>query len=277
MAIKVGINGFGRIGRLVFQALCDQGLLGKEIDVVAVVDIVTDADNFAYQMKYDSVHGPLQAPVATEEERARRSRNDVLVVNGDEDQVRHGDEGPAPAAVEGARRRLRHRVHRPVHRRREGQGPPRRRREEGHHLRPGQGRGEDHRDGRQRRASTTPPSTTSSPTPPAPRTAWRRWSTCCSRKASASRRPDDHDPRLHRDAEDRGRPLEEGLARRPRGGDQHHPLDHRRRQGRRRGAPRGQGQAHRHVLPRADAGRLRGRPHLPHREGHLDRGDRQAC
>ena len=34
MAIRVGINGFGRIGRLVFQALCDQGLLGKEIDVV---------------------------------------------------------------------------------------------------------------------------------------------------------------------------------------------------------------------------------------------------
>ena len=33
MALKVGINGFGRIGRLVFQALCDQGLLGKTIDV----------------------------------------------------------------------------------------------------------------------------------------------------------------------------------------------------------------------------------------------------
>ena len=39
MAIKVGINGFGRIGRMVFQALCDQGLLGKgcgQLDVVAV-------------------------------------------------------------------------------------------------------------------------------------------------------------------------------------------------------------------------------------------------
>ena len=59
MAIKVGINGFGRIGRMVFQAICDQGLLGKEIDVVAVVDISTDADYFAYQMKYDSIHGNL--------------------------------------------------------------------------------------------------------------------------------------------------------------------------------------------------------------------------
>ena len=39
MAIKVGINGFGRIGRLVFRAICDQGLLGKEIEVVAVNDL----------------------------------------------------------------------------------------------------------------------------------------------------------------------------------------------------------------------------------------------
>jgi glyceraldehyde 3-phosphate dehydrogenase len=57
MAVKVAINGFGRIGRLVFQALVDQGLLGKSIDVVAVVDVSTDADYFAYQLKYDSVHG----------------------------------------------------------------------------------------------------------------------------------------------------------------------------------------------------------------------------
>ena len=57
MAVKVGINGFGRIGRMVFQAICDQGLLGKEIDVVAVVDVSTDAEYFAYQIKYDSVHG----------------------------------------------------------------------------------------------------------------------------------------------------------------------------------------------------------------------------
>ena len=47
--IKIGINGFGRIGRLVYQAICDQGLLGKAINVVAVVDVATDADYFAYQ------------------------------------------------------------------------------------------------------------------------------------------------------------------------------------------------------------------------------------
>jgi len=75
MAIKVAINGFGRIGRLVFQALVERDLLGKEIDVVAVVDISTDADYFAYQLKYDSVHGRMKADIKTEGE-------DVLVVNG---------------------------------------------------------------------------------------------------------------------------------------------------------------------------------------------------
>ena len=48
--VKVGINGFGRIGRMVFQAICDQGLLGTTLDVAAVVDVTTDADYFAYQM-----------------------------------------------------------------------------------------------------------------------------------------------------------------------------------------------------------------------------------
>ena len=58
-AVKVGINGFGRIGRLAFMALVDKGLLGKDLDVVAVVDITTDAKYFAYQLKYDSIHGGL--------------------------------------------------------------------------------------------------------------------------------------------------------------------------------------------------------------------------
>jgi glyceraldehyde 3-phosphate dehydrogenase len=84
MAIKVAINGFGRIGRLVFQALCDQGLLGKEIDVVGVVDIVTDADYFAYQMKYDSVHGRFKHSLATKKSGPAAEGNDVLVVGGDE-------------------------------------------------------------------------------------------------------------------------------------------------------------------------------------------------
>src|SRR6185436_19354816 len=83
MALQVGINGFGRIGRLVFQALCDQGLLGKTIEVKAVVDISTDADYFAYQLKYDSVHGKFKHKVETRASAAApQGENDTLVVNG---------------------------------------------------------------------------------------------------------------------------------------------------------------------------------------------------
>jgi glyceraldehyde 3-phosphate dehydrogenase len=82
MAVKVAINGFGRIGRMVFQALCDQGLLGKTIDVVAVVDMSPDAEYFAYQMKYDSVHGKFKHAVSTEKSAATLEEADVLVVNG---------------------------------------------------------------------------------------------------------------------------------------------------------------------------------------------------
>jgi len=74
--MKVAINGFGRIGRLVFQALVNQNLLGKDkFDVVAVVDLSTDAKYFAYQLKYDSVQGKMDAKIGTDGE-------DVLVVNG---------------------------------------------------------------------------------------------------------------------------------------------------------------------------------------------------
>jgi len=62
-ALKVGINGFGRIGRMVFQAMCDQGLVGSKINIVAVVDMSTDAEYFVYQMKYDSTHGGFPHPV----------------------------------------------------------------------------------------------------------------------------------------------------------------------------------------------------------------------
>jgi glyceraldehyde 3-phosphate dehydrogenase len=75
MAAKVAINGFGRIGRQVLHALAEKGLLGKEIDVVAVVDVSTDAKYFAYQMKYDSVHGKFNGEITTEGE-------DILVING---------------------------------------------------------------------------------------------------------------------------------------------------------------------------------------------------
>ena len=82
MAVKVGINGFGRIGRQVLLAMVDKGVLGKDIDVVAVVDVSTDAKYFAYQLKYDSVHGRFKGTLATEKSPGA-AEDDVLVVNGD--------------------------------------------------------------------------------------------------------------------------------------------------------------------------------------------------
>lgn len=82
MATKVAINGFGRIGRLVLAAIAEQGLIGNELDVVAVVDMSTDAKYFAYQMKYDSVHGRFSQPLSTEKSGLSAEGDDILLVNG---------------------------------------------------------------------------------------------------------------------------------------------------------------------------------------------------
>jgi len=69
MAVKVGINGFGRIGRLVFRASCDK----PEIEVVAINDLI-DVDYMAYMLKYDSTHGRFAGDVDV--------KDGNLVVNG---------------------------------------------------------------------------------------------------------------------------------------------------------------------------------------------------
>jgi len=86
MAVKVAINGFGRIGRLVFRALVEQGLVGKDIEVVAVGDIVP-ADNLAYLVKYDSIQGRFKGEVASKKSSPDKAEDDVLVVNGKEIKV----------------------------------------------------------------------------------------------------------------------------------------------------------------------------------------------
>ncbi|MEI7664046.1 MAG: type I glyceraldehyde-3-phosphate dehydrogenase [Bacteroidota bacterium] len=67
--IKVGINGFGRIGRLTYRAL----LAKKNVEVVAINDL-TDAKTLAHLFKYDSVHGTFQGEVAVD--------GDSMIVNG---------------------------------------------------------------------------------------------------------------------------------------------------------------------------------------------------
>jgi glyceraldehyde 3-phosphate dehydrogenase len=81
MAVKVAINGFGRIGRLVFRALVEQGMVGKDIEVVAVGDIVP-ADNLAYLLKYDSIQGRFNGTVGSEKSAADKPDDDILIVNG---------------------------------------------------------------------------------------------------------------------------------------------------------------------------------------------------
>ncbi|WP_044893554.1 type I glyceraldehyde-3-phosphate dehydrogenase [Bacillus alveayuensis] len=74
MAVKIGINGFGRIGRNVFRA----ALKNPEVEVVAVNDL-TDANMLAHLLQYDSVHGKLDAEVSV--------NGNNLVVNGKEIKV----------------------------------------------------------------------------------------------------------------------------------------------------------------------------------------------
>jgi len=70
MTTKIGINGFGRIGRLVLRAAVDR----PGVEVVGINDPFIDADYMAYMLKYDSVHGRFNGSVA--------ARNDDLLVNG---------------------------------------------------------------------------------------------------------------------------------------------------------------------------------------------------
>ena len=72
--MKVGINGFGRIGRLVFRRILEEG----DVDVVAVNDL-TSAKVLAHLLKYDSVHGTICNQVEAKE--------DALVVDGKEIKV----------------------------------------------------------------------------------------------------------------------------------------------------------------------------------------------
>ncbi|HUS34945.1 MAG TPA: type I glyceraldehyde-3-phosphate dehydrogenase [Verrucomicrobiae bacterium] len=81
MAVKVAINGFGRIGRLVFRAMVEQGLVGKDIEVVAVGDIVP-ADNLAYLLKYDSTQGRFAGTVGSKKSAGDKVEDDILIVNG---------------------------------------------------------------------------------------------------------------------------------------------------------------------------------------------------
>src|SRR5262245_30889331 len=89
----IGINGFGRIGRLVFCAMVEQGLLEKGFKVAAVNDIVP-ADNLAYLLKYDSTQGAFKGEVQSDKSSAKAEEDDTLVVNGNKIKCLAVREGP---------------------------------------------------------------------------------------------------------------------------------------------------------------------------------------
>ena len=74
--IKVGINGFGRIGRLVFRA----SLLNPNIEVVAINDLV-EAEYLAYLLKYDSTHGMLDIEVTSDSNSINVNGKQIVVKN----------------------------------------------------------------------------------------------------------------------------------------------------------------------------------------------------
>ena len=137
MAIKVGINGFGRIGRNVFRA----SLKDPNLEFVAVNDL-TDPKTLAHLLKYDPILGNLPNQISAggdsiTESMARRSRFSPKRI---------------PPRCVGIRGRPGgRRIHRPLHRRRRSQQTPARNGQEGHHLGPGQERRHHHRNGREPR------------------------------------------------------------------------------------------------------------------------------
>jgi len=84
MPVSMGINGFGRIGRLVFRA----AIANPEVSVKAVNDPFMDLEYMVYQLKYDSVHNRFDGTIATE----KTEGNEYLVVNGNKIQVFHEKE-----------------------------------------------------------------------------------------------------------------------------------------------------------------------------------------
>ena len=245
MTVRVGINGFGRIGRNFYRAVLASG---ADIELVGANDL-TDNATLAHLLKYDSILGRLPYEV--------KATADEITVAGKTFKA-FAERDPAQAALGRPRRRRRDRVDRPVHRRRQGEGARRQRRQEGDHLGAGQGRGHHDRHGRQRRQVR----------PGQPHDHLQRLlhhelpradGEGPRRHVRHRARSDDHDPRVHAGPEPAGRPAQ-GPAPGPRRRAEHRADLDRRREGDRPGAAAAQGQARRVRAAGADPDRLGHRP-----------------
>ena len=89
MSIKLGINGFGRIGRLVFRAALDH----PDVEIVAINDL-TDPTTMAHLLKYDSVHGTLDLNIVVKEDLIEVDGKPVAITSiKDPEQLRWKDFG----------------------------------------------------------------------------------------------------------------------------------------------------------------------------------------
>ena len=161
MTVRVGINGFGRIGRNFFRAIVASG---ADIEVVATNDLM-DNKTLAHLLKYDSILGRFPGEVTYDDTSITVGRQDHSASS--RSATRPRSTGPASAPTSSSSPPA---------------SSPTRTKAKAHIdggakkviiSAPGQERGHHHRHGRQRRRSTTPPSTRSSPTRRARRTASR--------------------------------------------------------------------------------------------------------
>ncbi len=245
MSIKIGINGFGRIGRLVFRA----GLQRNDVEFVGINDPGMTPDYMAYMLRYDTMHGRFNGEISY--------TDDSITVNGHTIKV-YAEMNPAdiPWGEIGAEYVV------------ESTG-----------LFLTKEKSQGHIDAGAKHVIMSAPSKDDTPmfvmgvnqdkyTSDMTFVSNASCTTNClapvakviNDKFGIRGRPDDHRALHHRHPEDGGRPLQEGLERRPRRFRQHHPLLHRRRQGRGQGHPRAQRQADRYVLACAHPGCVRGRP-----------------
>ncbi len=110
MTVRVGINGFGRIGRNFFRAVRASG---ADIEIVGVNDL-TDNASLAHLLKYDSILGRLDADVTSD---------DTSIMVGDQKIAVSAERDPGQPVVGRPRRRRRRRVHRLLHRRDQAKAP----------------------------------------------------------------------------------------------------------------------------------------------------------
>lgn len=128
MAIKVGINGFGRIGRVALRIMVERGSSTYQICGINLRH--ADLDYMVYQVKYDSVFRTFRDSVEHDDRH--------LIINGKKIRVYSEDDASLDPWDE-LRRGVYHRIHRRVQLRGKGQRPSAKRREKGPHHSPFQG------------------------------------------------------------------------------------------------------------------------------------------